>query len=87
MLNHMSLFLILSYQTGQCGTSQVQSGRVIAGTNAKQGYWPWQILMFYRGRTSCGGSLVAPNWVVTAAHCVFGRERQTYNFKVRYRYV
>eukprot|EP00112_Aurelia_sp_Birch-Aquarium-sp1_P004750 Seg154.8 transcript_id=Seg154.8/GoldUCD/mRNA.D3Y31 product="Chymotrypsinogen 2" protein_id=Seg154.8/GoldUCD/D3Y31 len=69
--------------SGQCGSPQVQAGRVIAGDDAKRGAWPWQILMLYRGRTMCGGTLVAPNWVVTAAHCIDGKESQARSFTVR----
>ena len=68
---------------GQCGNPQVQASRVIAGDNAKQGSWPWQILLMYNNRGMCGGSLVAPNWVVTAAHCIDGKENQAMYFKVR----
>ena len=74
---------LFSKSLGQCGNPQVQAGRVIAGDDAKKGAWPWQILMLYNGRTMCGGSLVAPNWVVTAAHCIDGRESQARSFKIR----
>eukprot|EP00794_Sanderia_malayensis_P015872 gene15872-17471_t len=69
--------------SGSCGQPEVQQSRVIAGINAAKGSWPWQILMLYSGRTSCGGSIVAPNWIVTAAHCVSGREGQASSFKIR----
>lgn len=46
------------------------SGRVIAGEDSKQGQWPWQVAMQKYGRFFCGGSLIAPEWVLTAAHCV-----------------
>eukprot|EP00794_Sanderia_malayensis_P015871 gene15871-17470_t len=69
--------------SGDCGHPEVQQSRVLAGINATKGSWPWQILMLFNGRTMCGGSIVAPNWIVTAAHCVSGREGQASSFKVR----
>lgn len=47
--------------------------RVINGVNATRGAWPWQVgLHTSYGTFFCGGSLIAPNWVVTAAHCLEG---------------
>ena len=53
-----------------CGIRRVQQSRVIGGTDAAKGAWPWQVGMYYAGRFICGGTLIAPNWVLTASHCV-----------------
>ena len=45
---------------------------MIAGTTAPEGAWPWQVLLKANGRPGCGGSLISPGWVVTAAHCING---------------
>eukprot|EP00112_Aurelia_sp_Birch-Aquarium-sp1_P006653 Seg1730.1 transcript_id=Seg1730.1/GoldUCD/mRNA.D3Y31 product="Chymotrypsinogen B" protein_id=Seg1730.1/GoldUCD/D3Y31 len=64
--------------SGSCGVPSFQSSRVIGGTTAKQGAWPWQVAIYYNNRFHCGGSLVNNYWLVTAAHCV--DKTQSYGF-------
>uniref|UniRef100_A0AAJ7T1S9 Chymotrypsin B-like n=1 Tax=Petromyzon marinus TaxID=7757 RepID=A0AAJ7T1S9_PETMA len=65
-------------QRGQkCGSPSIQpviSGfsRVINGEEAVPGSWPWQVSLQYEdGFHFCGGSIIDPYWVITAAHCDF----------------
>ena len=67
-----------------CGIRRVQQSRVIGGTDAAKGAWPWQVGMYYAGGFICGGTLIAPNWVLTASHCVVsgGSTRVASNFEI-----
>jgi secreted trypsin-like serine protease len=50
-----------------------RSGRIVGGQEATPGAWPWQVyLEIGLGQDSgqCGGSMIAPDWILTAAHCV-----------------
>lgn len=51
-----------------CGLQQSTS-RIIGGSIAKIGQWPWQLSLHYRGSHVCGGVLISPDFVLTAAHC------------------
>ena len=54
-----------------CGKRFAPQARIIGGTDAKKGAWPWQIGMFSRrDKLLCGGSLISPLWMITAAACV-----------------
>ncbi|KAM8962458.1 transmembrane protease serine 9-like [Pelodytes ibericus] len=62
----------LSYSSNEtlctCG-SPATSARIVGGTDAVRGEWPWQIAVQYLGDFICGGSLINEQWGLSAAHC------------------
>jgi secreted trypsin-like serine protease len=51
--------------------------KIVGGEKAAPGEFPWQVALLdaeiedNAKAQTCGGSLIAPNWVLTAAHCVY----------------
>uniref|UniRef100_A0A1B0GM42 Peptidase S1 domain-containing protein n=1 Tax=Phlebotomus papatasi TaxID=29031 RepID=A0A1B0GM42_PHLPP len=65
-------------QNLKCGIPAIRPRRdyfrmlkIIGGRSARRGQWPWQVAIFNRFKEAfCGGTLISPLWIITAAHCV-----------------
>nr|XP_060460749.1 transmembrane protease serine 5 isoform X5 [Panthera onca] len=60
---------IVSLRCSECGTRPLAS-RIVGGQTVAPGRWPWQASVALGSRHTCGGSVLAPRWVMTAAHCM-----------------
>ncbi len=75
-LNIVSLLLLTTPATLTATppdpTAGQRSVRIIGGQPAEPGDWPWIVSINLSSDNSvrCAGSLIHPNWVLTAAHCL-----------------
>ncbi|XP_055378632.1 trypsin Blo t 3-like [Condylostylus longicornis] len=68
----ISVFLVCVY---------AQRGRIVGGDDAEIENYPYQISLQLKGQHFCGGSIYKPNVIITAAHCVVGREAKDLNIR------
>jgi secreted trypsin-like serine protease len=52
--------------------------KITGGTTASISDFPWQVYVI-AGNVRCGGSIIAPDWIMTAAHCTKDASNRTFS--------
>ncbi|XP_006216822.2 enteropeptidase [Vicugna pacos] len=76
--------ILLQCNHKACGKKLVadeDSPKIIGGDDAREGAWPWVVALYYDNKLLCGASLVSRDWLVSAAHCVYGRNLEPTKWK------
>ncbi|CAG0922381.1 unnamed protein product [Notodromas monacha] len=45
--------------------------RIVGGANSRGGAWPWIAALYKEGVYQCGGTLMSPQWLISAGHCFY----------------
>src|SRR5262249_30410022 len=56
---------------------------IVGGHPADEGKYPWQVRIYSTEDDNigfCGGSIIAPQWVLTAAHCLLDTQKVVVGF-------
>lgn len=77
----LSIFCILSIVAihGLSAESIEHIPKIVGGSLADEGQYPYQASLRHKGRHFCGGSIIDKRHILTAAHCVSGLDATDIN--------
>ncbi|XP_013139065.1 PREDICTED: plasminogen-like [Papilio polytes] len=64
-------------------TKEIEDVRIVGGVDIDITRAPYQVSIVYAGRHSCGGSIIADDLILTAAHCVTSFSYKPTDYMVR----
>uniref|UniRef100_A0A8C3YND0 Enteropeptidase n=1 Tax=Catagonus wagneri TaxID=51154 RepID=A0A8C3YND0_9CETA len=76
--------ILLQCNHKSCGKTLVAQEvipKIVGGNDSREGAWPWVVALYYNDQLLCGASLVSRDWLVSAAHCVYGRNLEPSKWK------
>lgn len=53
-----------------CSTKNAIVNKIVGGEAAVRSSWEWAISLQYLNEHRCGGVIISPSYIITAAHCV-----------------
>ncbi|XP_058060853.1 trypsin-4-like [Anopheles bellator] len=68
----VSSVLLLLAAADSSGSRQRRNAQIVGGFLIEIRDAPYQVALLHNGRFDCGGSIIAANWIMTAAHCTHG---------------
>ena len=67
-----------------CGTLGLrrQGGRIVNGRPSGHSKNPWTVKVLYRDQSLCGASLISAAFLISAAHCFHGAQKQDFSLEL-----